>query len=524
MGTVLFGLDGGTFTVLDPLMRDGIMPNLRSFVGGAVRAELLSTPNPVTPPAWTSMMTGRSPGHHGILDFVRAEERRGGMYFTITNSRDVRCETIWSIAGRQGRRITALNFYGMAPPRPVHGNTISGFVPGRHLARSSHPRDLFDRLAVLGERFSPKVLGMDLDTEKKCIQGLLPEEYEGWITHHIERERAWFDVLRHLMETDPCPLTAIVFDGVDKLQHLCWRFLDPALLPARPSAWETKIRNLCERYFRQLDTFLGEVVGLAGDEGSIVIVSDHGFGATTEVVYINAWLHRRGLLTWSDNAPLDAGAGLMVDRLKDHVSLLDWDRTRAYALTPSSNGIFIRGVPPHEYTAFRGELIDALKDLRDPATGQPVITDVRTREQAFPGSATLLAPDLTLTLRDGGLVSILNSDTLVKPRPEPAGAHRPEGIFLAKGPGFRKGETVGALSILNVAPVLLHSVGLDTPSDMEAGVPAEIYAPEFLKARPARVGERTQPPEAFPEQSDASLDADSDAEMLARLRELGYIE
>ena len=56
--TVLIGLDGATFTVLDPLMDEGVMPFLKSFVAKGVRAHLLSTPNPLTPPAWTS--TSRS--------------------------------------------------------------------------------------------------------------------------------------------------------------------------------------------------------------------------------------------------------------------------------------------------------------------------------------------------------------------------------------------------------------------------------------------------------------------------------
>ena len=49
------------------------------------------------------------------------------------------------------------------------------------------------------------------------------------------------------------------------------------------------------------------------------------------------------------------------------------------------------------------------------------------------------APDLTLSIRDGGFVSILKSDVVLKPRPEVVGTHRPEGIFMAKGPGIRRG-------------------------------------------------------------------------------------
>ena len=55
--TVLIGLDGATFTILDPLMAAGHMPFLKSYLAGAFRSKLYSTPNPLTPPAWVSMMS-----------------------------------------------------------------------------------------------------------------------------------------------------------------------------------------------------------------------------------------------------------------------------------------------------------------------------------------------------------------------------------------------------------------------------------------------------------------------------------
>lgn len=521
---LLFGLDGATFAVLDPLMRDGTMPALAGLVARGARADLVSTPNPITPPGWTSMTTGRSPGQHGILDFIRAEERPQGMFFRVTDGRDNRCETIWSMASRQGRRVTALNFFGMWPPRPVDGYTIPGFVPGRHLRRASWPAGVFDRLAAIPD-FRTRDLGMDLDEEKKSVQGMPEAEYEDWIRMHIRREQRWFAVLRHFLATDPCDLVGIVFDGVDKIQHLCWRYVDPALASPDPSPFERRIRALCVEYFRQLDGFLAETLALVGPDAHVVVASDHGFGATTELVYINVWLERQGLLRWAGDNPVDGGESIMVSRLKNHVSLVDWKTTRAYALTPSSNGIWIRGVEPARYGEFRERLIAQLRDFRDPATGQPVIAAVRTREEIFAGPAMPQAPDLTLTLRDGGLVSILNADAPLKPRSEPAGTHRYEGVFVASGPGVRPGVRLDARSILDVAPVLLHSLGLPVPEDLEGRFPEEAFDPGWLAAHPVRRGGRTEGPAAdAPEGAAIELDAGDEAMIAERLRRLGYLE
>ena len=43
------------------------MQFLKEFVSKGTRTELLSTANPLTPPAWISTITGRSPGNHGFL-------------------------------------------------------------------------------------------------------------------------------------------------------------------------------------------------------------------------------------------------------------------------------------------------------------------------------------------------------------------------------------------------------------------------------------------------------------------------
>jgi predicted AlkP superfamily phosphohydrolase/phosphomutase len=521
--TLLFGLDGATFTVLDPLMRDGTMPNLAAFAARGARADLISTPNPITPPGWTSMTTGRSPGQHGILDFIRAEERAQGMFFRVTDGRDNRCETVWSMASRQGRRITALNFFGMWPPRPVDGYTIPGFVPGRHLRRASWPPTLFDGLAGLPD-VRVRDLGMDLDEEKKSVQGMPEDEYEAWIRMHIQREQRWFAVLRHFLVTDPCDLVGIVFDGVDKIQHLCWRYVDPALASPEPTGFERKIRALCLDYFRQLDRFLGDALGLVGPDAHVVVASDHGFGATTELVYVNVWLERQGLLRWAGDNPLDGGESIMVSRLKNHVSLVDWKTTRAYALTPSSNGIWIRGVEPAHYHEFRARLVEQLRAFRDPA-GEPVIAAVKTREEIFAGPAMHQAPDLTLTLRDGGLVSILNADAPWKPRVEPAGTHRYEGVLLVGGPGVRPGARLEARSILDVAPLLLHSLGLPVPDDLEGRFPDAAFSADWLGAHPVRREGRTHgPADGASEGAQIELDAGDEAMIADRLRQLGYLE
>jgi hypothetical protein len=144
---------------------------------------------------------------------------------------------------------------------------------------------------------------------------------------------------------------------------------------------------------------------------------------------------------------------------------------------------------------------------------------VWSREEAFAGPYMDLAPDLTLELRDGGLPSIAPAAEVCLPRTEPSGAHHPEGIFIMHGPGVRCGARLPPLSICDVAPLLLHTLGLPVPSEMEGRVPAEAFTSAALNV------ETTAPPTAPAEGPEAeAYDPEAEHAILARLRALGYTE
>ncbi len=532
--TLLIGIDGATFTVLDPLLEQGVMPFLKSFYADGVKAGLRTIVPALTPPAWTSLMTGRTPGNHGVFDFFRMEsvDNRHIRFFT---SNDVQADTIWSLAGAAGMKVTSLNYPSMFPAPRLNGHIVPGWVPWRQLRIACWPQDLFDKLKTV-PGFNPKELAMDIKLEEKATEGCSDrEEYGPWIEFHIRREQNWFEILQYLFKEDPSELTAVLFDGVDKLQHLCWRFICPQDDRPLEHDWEFEIRRLCLEYFRRLDGLLEQMCSLVGPETTILIASDHGFGPTYEVFHANTWLEHHGYLGWSEAAKAqdNSGAQLGVGSVARHTYLLDWENTKAYATTPTSNGIYVvvnrdgksPGVTPEEYPAFVEKLKQDLLAFRDPATGGQVITEVWKREEIFSGPLGDVAPDLTLVLRDGGLLSILDKGTELSRRPSVGGAHRPIGIFGARGPGIKKGLDAKTLSILDIAPTVLYSLGLPVPESMQGRVPEEIFESASISAKPVRRSAAATGSNHAHSSDAASLTSPEDEQVvLERLRELGYIE
>jgi Uncharacterized conserved protein len=529
--TLFIGLDGCTYTVLDAMTREQpcagvVMPNLARIMAEGSRSILRSTPNPLTPPAWCSIMTGRNPGAHGVYDFIRAEDKGGEVYWTLYDARDIDTETIWSIASRQGLRVAALNFPLTAPaPKDVNGAIVPGFIPAKHLRRNTYPQDLFDRLKQALPDFDPKELAWDFEQEKQAMEMLSDDDTENWVRYHLPREEQWFAIAEYILDHDRPELMAVMFDGTDKIQHQAWQFLDPALLPAQPNEHEQRMRAVCLDYFRNLDRYIGRLVELVGPGVQVFFASDHGFTASTFVLRINHFLGEKGYLKWAVND----GSEQALRREAADFANLDWAGTRAYCRTPSSNGIHIRvaekpgdsGVPAAEYEAFREHLIDELKAIRDDQ-GQPVVIDVLKREEHFPGPHMQRAPDLTLVLRDHGFVSIRDLAPSVVQRPHPIGTHHPDGVFLAWGAGVEAGGLRGRHNIVDVAPTLLHSVGLPIPADFEGEVATRFFAPEWLEQHPPQPGRATRRPGAHGETQE--MDETEKQQLLEQLQMLGYME
>ncbi|MCB0077577.1 MAG: alkaline phosphatase family protein [Anaerolineales bacterium] len=529
---LFIGLDGATFDVLDPLMARGAMPFLASVVERGGRAPLRSTIPALTPPAWTTLMTGRAPAAHGIFDFFRRESKES-LQFSFLTSRDIGVETIWQRANRAGQRVTVLNFPLTFPAPPVDGYVVAGgWMPWRQLRSGCHPKTLYDELKRLPD-FNPRTLAMDMSHEEKALEGCEQEDYEPWVALHIERERQWHGVARHLMTTDPTEMFALLMDGVDKLQHLCWRFIDPAMADQLTEPWEARVRDRCLDYFRTVDEIIADLAGLAGEEAMIVIASDHGFGPQVRTFFVNQWLAEAGYLAWTDKRQSATEATTLgIASLAKHTFQMDWTRTVAYAPMPSGNGIHLvrqdeahpHGIPAEALAAVRQRIIEGLLAVRDPHTGEAVVDRVWTRAQLFAGPWEQIAPDLTLELSDGGLISIVAADAVVMPRPQPTGTHAPLGVLIAAGAGVQEGVTLPEKQIVDSASLLLYAVDAPIPADLEGELPTHLFSAAWLERNPPQQSDEVGVQPVATVEKEALFTEEEQSEMLRHLQALGYVE
>ena len=536
----LIGLDSATFDVVDPLVEGGDLPHLARLLERGASGVLRSTTHPLTPHAWSTMVTGVNAGRHGIWDFTERDATGYGL--RLINGSYRRAPALWDRLAAAGRRAGVVNVpFSWPAPELDGGFAIAGMDASFREQGMTAPASLY---AELRERFGPLELDhsyplrngrIDLDLVRRAAEQKVQAAL--WLAERFEPE-----------------LLFVVFMAADHVQHLGWR------------EWEERgAESAVAGAYRILDEAVGALVEHAGD-GDVLVVSDHGAGRLDGVVNLNAWLAREGYLTYAGagerlggqlfekafqlrkrlpkrlrSAVKNRATGLrekVYEQRTGH-SVIDWAQTRAFSYGTFGNIIVnVRGresegtvEPGEEYERVRSEIAARAMELRDPE-GAPIVAAVHRREDLFEGPELDKVPDLLIEFAEyawlgkGNVKKRADSlwDTIeVEPGSEHVyvGSHRHEGLFVLAGPSAAQAPRTLA-EIQDIAPTALYLLGEPLPTQLEGRVLAEALDPALLDSRPPAYDDRELALDAVGPQSSYS-EGEAD-EVEERLRGLGYLE
>ncbi|MCL4693359.1 MAG: alkaline phosphatase family protein, partial [Candidatus Hydrogenedentes bacterium] len=276
----------------------------------------------------------------------------------------------------------------------------------------------------------------------------------------------------------------------DTVSHHFWLFHDPESPRHRPRH-ETAIRQIYER----LDETVGKLIDAAGDDVTVGICSDHGFGgAGTGVVHLNNWLAGNGYLQFTparESLLKQLALRYVPQRLRgtlfralkglatraesqSRFAGIDWTHTTAFSeelnYFPSIR-INLRDreaegqVAREDYDTFCDELCARLE------AWEPIRKAWR-REELYEGPCVERAPDIIveLALEDGYSHSCLRSrggpafrrigpdEYLGGKERGMTGNHRPTGVLF-----LSKRTVCGAARLEDIAPTVLAELGMSAP-------------------------------------------------------------
>ncbi len=496
---LVVGWDGADWEVLDPLLRAGDLPNLAALAERGSRGVARSVIPSHSWAAWPSFLTGVDPAGHGVFDIL--EHQPGQTRRLPVSSRSILAPTWPQRLSDAGRTVLLVNVPLTYPPIPVRGVVIAGgVIPPK--AVYSHPPET-------GPALHWPINGGSWTTFRHRPLELVAD------VERVTADRA--AAVRRLLDTEPWDVACVVFVSPDRIQHCLLEYVHPGH-PDHARASQTPVAERVRDVYRLLDRELGALIERTDAEDTVIVMSDHGHQPCTRALNMNRVLEQLGylhlgrgsaligLLAWGRVRSL---ARVAYDKLGLHGKVavptapIDWARTRAYTSVVSTGegvSLALQGrepegtVPAADYERVRAELAAALEGFTDPVTGTHPIRRAVPREQVLSGAYLDRAPDLLLEAAP--LYSLTHARQMVEAADWLSGDHRPEGVYVAAGPGAGPADG-GEIALTDFAAIIAAA----------AGVAAD--------AAPA----------AAPDESEGAVFSDEEQrEVEERLRGLGYLE
>ena len=540
---LILGLDGATWSVLDPMRQRGVMPNLDALLARSAHGTLRSCIPPVTSAAWSTMMTGCDPSRHGVFDHryldVAADRLK------VNHSGRIRVPTVWKQLSDAGRSVISLNLPATYPPPKVRGLVVSGMdAPHLDAALSGNP--------AFAERLKAEVPGYHLKSIwKRPPRDLAEMRANSQATADLFLAEARAGYLAD--ETVPDWATLLVqFQNLDPFQHRAWRYLNVDETGIDDPAFNM----LAESVMTGLDRAIGELCELADRRGAgVLVVSDHGFGPCLGRVHANRILIDAGV------ARVPGVAGRLRRRARqasDHFRIwgakrddpaarsasfdqsiaagfpFDWKRTLAFAPHQDTAAmVYLNsaerrpGAPlttPRQIDEARAATIAALLEAKHPETGVALFPQVIDTAQAYgidparEGFPDLIAPpDEPYWVR----CKLAPGSDWVEADPQMPGTHRPEGVVAWSGAGVPAGRTLDA-NLRDITPSILTWFGLDIPNHIQGKPLPCLTARGWITPNLRR--DAPESPMSGPHEPGFEYTPEEQALIEQRLADLGYLE
>lgn len=472
---ILIGIDGCTFNILNPLIKDGYLPTFAEILEEGCHSTLISTLPFNTLPAWTSIFTGVNPGKHGITDFVIRENEQ---LKVVNVQRHRMVNSLWNILSRYNIKQIIVNEPITYPPERINGIMLTGFSTPPNSKNFAYPNTIIDEVEKVSNGYQPdlpfgfeKVIAEDKSKGYQLISEFSEKILK--VSKYLHRNYDW-------------DLLAIIITSTDRLQH--FYFDDIAY-----------IRD----HYKRLDDFLKDIINTE-NEANIIIVSDHGFGPIIKCFYINTWLKKEGLVVDSNSlvqiilstlgltypkiisallkfrlykflakiVPQSIKREIPRDRYSNVISF-----TKSKIIYPSLNGGLFVNDPNLNINISR--FIEKLSSLK--INDEIIIERVLRRDEVIWGPYSYRAPDIFVIPRYGYEISHrLVPDYLSPPSrfgDIRTGTHRPDGVFIAYGPDINRGiKLKKPLFTWDITPLILHMLDIPIPQYMDGSVRKEIFS------------------------------------------------
>jgi predicted AlkP superfamily phosphohydrolase/phosphomutase len=538
-GLLIIGIDGADYHTLTDWLARGRLPHLAALVSHGQLLRCESTRPPLTAPAWTTALTGCNPGKHGTYDFLDFSFPTRRPWWSLPRGRPDLFERLSAVSVSCG----ALNIPMVYPARESHGVMVSGFGCPCLADDGFHPRSLRRELLAAVPEYA-------VYPASGCYLGGDPDQLFGF-TRTLGRAAAY------LLDHYDLDVFMLVFGSLDWAGHAHVGEAEP---------FDGVPLSVAEA----IDDEIGRLVARTDwPKTPVLLVSDHGMRCAERQINLPKLFVDLGLMQvrWADEVPARrrlatsalisawrlakrvlprglirrlriAGDSVRRELAEDRRTMeIDWERTIAFPLGAYGSirlGLQGRepggGVALTDYERVRRQVIEKLRSVIDPESGEPVFGEVLSREQVFSGPLIAGAPDIVVSPRgrdmalgipalESQLMLFTRQSALVEPMVPRWGVHTQDAVLGISGDVVRGEAPAPDCGLADFAPTVLHLLGLPVPSYMDGRA-----LTECLTEAPARgPGVMTEETLTMAEAPLFRTTLDDEEVLTARLRSLGYL-
>ncbi len=292
--TVLVGVDGGEWQVIDQMIADGELPNFAKIKNEGAWGHLINNGMEVSPVVWTTFATGHFARQHGVLDHVFPFDGEGARRPVTSELR--RVPALWNVATHYGLRSIVVGYFVTHPAEPIDGVMVSSQAP--ILAPDSlYPEDALDVQShyysdllnpALNNHIWAPYFGWDYDRAQaddpeSPYQVAAATVRERALDARVVRDEFLRRAVAELSE-QPSDLFIAYYRIPDFMSHSLWRYYDTEAFADNPPSEEELewFGESVPQSYRFVDQALGELMEFWDGKANIVIVSDHGFGRAAD--------------------------------------------------------------------------------------------------------------------------------------------------------------------------------------------------------------------------------------------------
>lgn len=458
---VMIGLDG-----LNPdlvYQWKGELPNLSKLMEEGIHGNIKSTVPPITPQAWSCILTGKNPGHFGYWDFTYRDDYSYGQSELVNSRvRDERVDTIYEILSGYNKKVAIINVPVTYPPPEIPGGySISSFMIPNLNKQFTHPASLRKKIEKIIGQYIIDASTSDMNFRQMDKEVVLKRIYD------MDKQR--FELTKYFIKEKKCDFVFTVIMGTDRMPHLFYRYFDKNHRRYTP---HPKYESALKNHYKFCDESIGEILNLMDKDTAMIVTSDHSVQRLDGRINLNEWLIKEGYMKLRKR-PERPTSLMQVD--------IDWSQTKAWAtgftgqLYLNVKGRESQGiVDSQDYERLLDELAEKLKAITD-EKGESLDTKVYRRKDIHSGEYAKFGPDLFVYFDNCywniseliGYDSIYSYDT---PKGPDDGGHGPFGFFAMAGKGVPKRGKVSDADLLDIAPTVLHLFGVTIPQDMEGKV------------------------------------------------------